>query len=248
MPIERDAWAWLQYALSIIAATTAIVVFLTWAAELRRRPEILFQWRLSPDGDPAHLAIWLPGQVPKIGPGQPLLVEAAIQNTGDKAGRDTLINFVAPDCFELHQRGRPEVEPLPAVNDTAGLPPGNRVVFSAPRAEPWTPVNWYLYQYRLQYVAADQRDQPLLVRLLFDVSDSRFNSRGRRWLPSIVPPLEFQGAPAGAPWPPLPARRRTVRWARAEPRDQVACLPGNRRDVRELMVMPADPSGRPLAS
>jgi hypothetical protein len=133
---------------------------------------------------PGHLA---PDQVPKIKAGQPFLVEAAIQNTGDKAGRDTLINFVAPDCFELRQRGRPEAEPLPGVNDTAGLPPANRVVFFAPRAEPWTPVNWYL-------------------------------------------------------WPPLPSRRRTVRRARAEPRGQVACLPGSRRDVRDVMVMPVEGS------
>jgi hypothetical protein len=214
--VARDTWDWLLHAVTAVAAVTAIVVFLAWAAELRRRPEILFQWKFSPDGDPAHLAIWPPDKVPEIKATQPFLVEAAIQNTGDKAGRDTLINFVAPDCFELRQRGRPEVEPLHAGNDTAGLPPDHRVVFIAPRAEPWTPVNWYLTQHRLQYLEPDQCDRPLPIRLLFDVSDSRFNSRGWRWLPSIVPTLEFQGAPVGTPWPPTPSRRRTVRWARAE--------------------------------
>jgi hypothetical protein len=241
--VARDTWDWLLHAVTAVAAVTAIVVFLAWAAELRRRPEILFQWKFSPDGDPAHLAIWPPDKVPEIKATQPFLVEAAIQNTGDKAGRDTLINFVAPDCFELRQRGRPEVEPLHAGNDTAGLPPDHRVVFIAPRAEPWTPVNWYLTQHRLQYLEPDQCDRPLPIRLLFDVSDSRFNSRGWRWLPSIVPTLEFQGAPVGTPWPPTPSRRRTVRWARAEPRGRVVCLPGNRRDIRDLLVMPAE--GRP---
>jgi len=236
---ERDVWDWLLYAVTALAAVTAIVVFSTWAAELRRRPEIRFYWRLSPDGDPAHLAIWPPDEVPKIKVTQPFLVEAAIQNTGDKAGRDTLINFVAPDCFDLRQIEAPEDEPLRAGNDTVGLPPDNRVVFVAVRAEPWTPANWHMRHYRLEYVA-DQPDQPLRFRLLFTVSDSRFNSRGRRWLPSIVPPLESRGAPLGAPWPPVPAKRRTVRWARAEPRGRVACLPGERSDIRDVTVMPAE--------
>jgi hypothetical protein len=113
------------------------------------------------------------------------------------------------------------------------------VLFFASRPDPWTPVNWFLCQYRLRFIAADQLEEPLRVRLLFDVSDSRFNSRGRRWLPSIVPTLEFQGAPVEAPWPPAPSRRRMIRWARAEPRGRVACLPGNRRDVRDLLVLPA---------
>jgi hypothetical protein len=237
--VERDVWDWLLYAVTAVAAVTAIVVFLGWAAELRRRPEIKFQWRLSPDGDPAQLAIWPPVEVPEIRPGQPLLVEAAILNTGDKAGRDALINFVAPDCFDLRQCEAPAVEPRHAGNDTVGLPPDHRVLFFAVRAEPWTPANWFMRHYRLQYVA-DQPDQALRLRLLFTVSDSRFNSRGRRLLPSIVPPLESRGAPLGAPWPPMPSKRRTVRWARAEPRGRVACLPGERSDVRDLIVLPAD--------
>jgi hypothetical protein len=167
--VDRDAWAWAQYTVSVTAATTGIVVFLSWALERRRRPEILFHWRFSPDGDPAHLAIWPPDQVPEIKATQPFLVEAGIQNTGDKAGRDTLINFVVPDGFDLRQRSEPEVGPYRGINDTAGLPPENRVVFFVPPAEPWTPVNWFLYQYRLRYSAADRRDGPLRVRLLLDV-------------------------------------------------------------------------------
>jgi hypothetical protein len=190
-----------------------------------------------------HVAAAAAPVVPEVKAGQPLLVDVAIQNTGDMAGGDTLINFVVPDCFELRQRRKPEEEPLVAGNDTAGLPPDNRVAFFVHRPDTWTPVNWQLYHYRLRYLAADQLDRPLPVRLLFDVSDSRFNSRGRRWLPSTLPPLEFQGAPVGAPWPPRPSRRRTMRWARAEPRGWVACLPGNRRDVRDLIVLPEKPAG-----
>ncbi len=247
--VERDGWDWLLYALSVIAATTAIILFLPWALERRRRPEARFLWKFSPDGDPTKLTIWPPDHVPEIDPAQPFLVEAAIQNTGDKAGGDTLINFVAPDCFDLRQLGKPETEHLTATNDTAGLPPDHRVVFAAPRPEPWTPGNWYLWQYRLQYSTANQCDRPFMVRLLFDVSDSRFNSHGRRWLPGLLRPLEPQGASAGTPWPPVPTRRRwwkaagRIRWVRAEPHGRVVCSPGNRRDVRDLTMMPSQGGG-----
>lgn len=130
--------------------------------------------------------------MPEVQAGQPLLVDVAIQNTGDMAGGNTLINFVVPDCFELRQRRKPEEEPLVAGNDTAGLPPDNRVAFFVHRPDTWTPVNWQLYQYRLRYLAANQLDRPLQVRLLFDVSDSHFNSRGRRWLPSTLHPWSFR--------------------------------------------------------
>jgi hypothetical protein len=162
------------------------------------------------------------------------------QNTGDKAGTDTLVNFVVPDCFDLRQHGKPDAEPLHAGNDTAGLPPESRVVFFAPRAEPWTPANWFLWHYEMRYLATRQCEEPVRVRLLFDVSDSRFNARGRRWLPSLVPPLEFRGTPAGTPWPPEPKLYWKIRRVRPMPRGRVVCMPGNRRDIRELIVMPAE--------
>ena len=131
-------------------------------------------------------------------------------DAGDKAGHDTLINFVASDRFDLHQVETPDGKPAPSGNATAGLPPDTRVVFFAPRAAPWAPPNWQMRHYRLRYVA-DSPVQPLRFRLLFTVSDSRFNRSGRRWLPSLVPPSESQGAPVGTPWPPKRSSRRTIR-------------------------------------
>jgi hypothetical protein len=244
--VERDGWDWLLYILSVIAALTAIIAFSVWVSELRRRPEVGFHWGFSADGDPAKLSLWPEDYVPEIDPTQPFLVQTAILNRGDKAGGDTLINFVAPDCFDLHQPGNPEAKHLTSRNSTAGLPPEYRVVFAAPRAEPWTPGNWYMWHYRLQYSSTQQCDRPLRIRLLFEVSDSRFNSRGRRWLPSVLPPPEPQDAPAGTPWPPEPTMPRwrralwRIRYVRAEPHDRVVCSPGDRRDIRDLILMPAE--------
>ena len=69
--VERDGWDWLLYALSLAAAVTAIVLFLPWALERRRRPEVGFHWKFSPDGDPANLTPWSAGYVPEIDPTQP---------------------------------------------------------------------------------------------------------------------------------------------------------------------------------
>src|SRR6266542_2309950 len=132
--VERDGWDWFFYALSVAATITAIIAFSVWALELRRRPEVQFRWRFSPDGDPANLTLWQSDHVPEVSPRRPFLVETAIQNTGDRAGNDTLVNFVAPDCFDLRQDNKPEAEPAGAGNDTAGLPPEYRVVFFASHA------------------------------------------------------------------------------------------------------------------
>jgi hypothetical protein len=43
--VERDGWDWFLYALSVTAAVTAIIAFLIWALELRRRPEVGFLWK-----------------------------------------------------------------------------------------------------------------------------------------------------------------------------------------------------------
>jgi len=242
--VERDGWDWLLYGLSVIATVTATIAFSVWALELRRRPEIRFQWRFSPDGDPAKLDLWQPDYVPEVSPAQAFLVEVAIQNTGDKASSGTLLNFVVPTCFDLRQDSKPEAKPYVAKNDTAGLPPENDVVFFAPQVELWTPGNWFFTKYRLRYSGDGQHDQPVQVRLLLDVSDSRFNGRGQRWLPSILPPSAIYGASAGMPWPPASMKHKgritawRIGWARSEPHERVLCWPADRRDIRDLTVMP----------
>jgi hypothetical protein len=241
--LGRDVWDWLLYAVTAVAAIAAIIAFLPWAAERRRRPEVRILWSLSTDSDSAHMVTWGPDEVPEVKAREPFLVGAAIQNTGDKASTDTLINFVVPDCFELCQSASQE-EPARSANETAGLPPDFRVVFFAPRPGLWAPANFHLLHYRLRY-AGPQRDEPLKVRLLFRVSDGRFNGSGRRLLPSIVPILENVDAAVGTPWPPEPARRRRIRRARAEPHGRVVCLPGERSDVRDVIVLPDEEGPEP---
>jgi hypothetical protein len=126
---SRDGWDWLQFWVTFVATVTGLIVFIPWALERRRRPEARFHWRISTKNDSSKMEIWPSGYVPEIGWGQMFLVETAIQNVGDAAGKDTLVNFVVPACIELSSYEKPDVKPSVAVGDkTAGLPPTYAVV------------------------------------------------------------------------------------------------------------------------
>ena len=236
--VERDLWDWYLYAASLCAAITAIVLFLPWALERRRRPEVRIDWALSLDGDPAKLEDWPANYIPQIIPGQAIYVRVAVHNVGDRASEAALTNFVVPACFDLRRYSDLEAKPDFSGNPTAGLPPDYRVAYFALGLEPWAPGNSFIYPYRLAYASSSNQDEPLRTRLLFDIADSRFNRSGRRWLPSLLPPLELGHAHAGEPWPPRSQRPRP-QLAQAQPRGRVACTRGNRRDVRDLYVLPA---------
>jgi hypothetical protein len=92
--VERDLWDWYLYAASLCAAITAIVLFLPWALERRRRPEVRIDWALSLDGDPAKLEDWPADYIPQIIPGQAIYVRVAVHNVGDRASEAALTNFV----------------------------------------------------------------------------------------------------------------------------------------------------------
>jgi hypothetical protein len=236
--VERDLWDWYLYAASVLAAITAIVLFLPWALERRRRPEGRIDWALSMDGDPAKLEGWPADYVPRIIPGQAVYVRVAVHNVGDRASEAALTNFIVPACFDLRRYTDLEAKAIFSGNPTAGLPPDYRVAYFALGLEPWTPGNSFLYPYRLTYSTSSNQDQPLRTRLLFDIADSRFNRSGRRWLPSLLPPLELSHAHAGEPWPPR-SRWLQPQRVRAQPPGRVACTRGNRRDVRDLIVLSA---------
>lgn len=46
---ERDAWDWLLFGLSVLAALSAVIALWTWWTRLRRIPEVEFHWE-KPDG------------------------------------------------------------------------------------------------------------------------------------------------------------------------------------------------------
>jgi hypothetical protein len=245
--VARDGWAWAQWGLSILAGITGFVVFVPWALERRRRPETRFQWKVSQSGNAADLVLWDAVDAPEVPANQIVLLEAAIQNVGDRPGEDGLINFVVPDCLRLVSVNNPDRKVIVSTNPTAGLPPEHRVHFFAPTTGPWSPGDWVSLHYSLEHVDPDQLRKPLRIRLLFSVSDTRFNESGRRWLPSLVRHFDIESAPAGRPWPPGSETsawrrfRRYIRWVRPMPRGRVYCTRGERSDTRDIIFMPVQP-------
>jgi hypothetical protein len=142
--VDRDFWDWLLYVVSFLAAVTAIVLFLPWALERRRRPEIGYSFRFSETGRPEDLRDWFHPETIQISPGRTVLIETAIQNVGDRSGELTLLNFVLPDMFTLEMDNSTSVKATRTKNFTAGLPPDWGICYCAPSAPNWTPGNWFV--------------------------------------------------------------------------------------------------------
>jgi hypothetical protein len=243
--VDRDTWSWIQIGFALLAGITGFIVFVPWALERRRRPEARFMWKISPNEDPSELSIWLPEYVPEISRNRPVVIEAAVQNVGDRPADDGLMNFVVPNCFELCIRNESPTRAIAAIHITAGLPPEHRILYRDQQMGSWAPGIWTARQYLVKYTATDAATEPLRVRLLFTVAADRFNAAGFRWLPSIVRPIEPVFASAGTQWPPRADGRiwvrlfkGRIRWIRVMPRGRIACSPGNREDVRDLIVLP----------
>jgi len=247
--VARDSWAWLQYGLSILAGLTGLIVFVPWALERRRRPETRFQWKVSQSGEAAGLDLWDGEDVPEVPADQVVLVEAAIQNVGDRPGEDGLINFVVPDCLRLVSVNNPDRKVIVATNLTAGLAPEHRVHFFAPTTGAWSPGDWVSLHHSLELVDPEALEDPLRIRLLFCVSDTRFNESGKRWLPSFIRHFDVGNAPAGTPWPPRTEASAwrafvgQVRWVHSMPHGRVYRTRGERQDTRDIVFMPIRPKG-----
>ena len=236
--VQKDFWDWMLYATSLLAALIAIFLFLPWALDRRRRPEVRISFRIAESGRPEDLRDWSHAETPDIAAGQAILIEAAIQNVGDAPGVSTLTNFVVPELFLLRCVDSASVKSTVTLNYTAGLPPDYRIRYCAPGAPTWTPGNWFAVRYELTPQPAALEKVRTKARVLFTVGDPGFNRSGGRWLPTLAAPTEPLTAHAGVAWPPRPSSWRShLRRVRAEPFRRVLCVRGGREDVRDLVVV-----------
>jgi hypothetical protein len=222
--------------LSVLAAFAAIFLFLPWALDRRRRPEARFLWKISGEGNSG--VSWSPCDAQPIQPGQRYEVSVGIQNIGDRAPENALINFVVPDCLTLENANSPEQRAAPSENETAGMAPLHRVLFLTPSLpSSWTPGNFFLYRFTISYADDSALALPVELRLLFAIADARFNATGKRWLPSLVSAVRPAYSPAGSPWPPTVAKRRR-RLKLITAGSDVLCTRGERQVVRDVEVRP----------
>lgn len=224
-----------------------IFLVLPWALERRRRPEVDVLWEISMSVSPEDLRHWEPDQTIELKPGQQVLVAASIRNVGDRQGDSTQINLVVPKILgigmELEDATR--VEPMDSRNGTAGIPPSFAVKYLNILIPSWTPGNWFSIQFRLwvpdEFKAVADTD----ARILFAISDLRFNGTGRRWLPSLLSKEQTLASPAGTVWPPRARTvwKRTPQWVHAQPNGRVLCRTGERQDIRDVRVTASGMTG-----
>jgi hypothetical protein len=233
----RDGWDWLTFWLTIVGATTATILFWSWTLERRRRPEARIVWFHAEDCQAGSLREWSETDIPRLGTGETLLVRAAMRNIGDAIAESVLTNFVAATCLTLTDHDARQAVPASAGNLIAGLPPDNSVTYFG-KATTLAGGDWLIRDYLIERKPNTSAGK---ARVLFDLSCPRFNARGRRWLPSFVfrpgDEEEFVAA-AGTKWPPAHAMRRWPRCIHAMPRKRVVCMPGGRRDVRDIDLTP----------
>ena len=181
-------WWAVDLAFGVLASTTAVVAFIYWILEQRRRPEVRFLWKYSTSGSVDDLAIWEPQHRALIRPGSTLLVEASVLNVGDASADRAMTNFVAPVTFNLLAvTGKPPATPtvvggapIAFISQTFDLPPGE----------------WRLQRFKL--TSLDTDDQ---THLTFKFANSRLNSSGGRLLWSRLVAVQEPEHSWSKPWP-----------------------------------------------
>jgi hypothetical protein len=173
--------------------------------------------------------------VPEISPGSTIVVEASVLNVGDATATAAQSNFVVPESIELTSLTADRPARF-SHSRTSGQAPGHGVYFVAAKFV-LPPGDWQLQRFQLRI----PDDPGVDLRLLFLLSEGRFNVTGRRYLPSRLTDGDMPAAPFGTAWPP---DGESIRWwhraawrrARAQPEGRLLCRRGVRADVRDLRV------------
>jgi hypothetical protein len=225
--------------LGAAASAIALVGFLPWALQQRRRPEAMFQWLISTSGE-RDLRWWLADDVPEVEAGATIIVEASIANGGDAGALSSRTNFLIPEYIAL--RGlRADAEPARFTTDGAIEDPFMaRYVASTFDLRPNLA---HIQRFELTLPPGAPAGD---VRLVMTFAHERLNPTGRRRLPVLRAEYGGPTSKAGEKWPPVGSSRRW--WSRhawhrptAQPRGRILCGRGYRADVRDFRITAKEP-------
>lgn len=164
-----------------IAGVTAIVVFIQWALQLRRRPEVAIRWAWDIRGAGGNFDNhpWEVGHSLVTGPRQILEFRIAFENTGDALGEHTSYNLCAPRAFTMSFPSSPR--------STARIFQGVSNRYTGPCTVlsedefVWMPGSFRVIFFTLEIPAYEGE-----FTLYFEVQSDRLNATGHRWMPSMV--------------------------------------------------------------
>jgi hypothetical protein len=234
---NRDGWDWLLYGFALVASAVALISFVSWLVEQNKRPELWFSWADS------SRETWASDHVVELPLNQEVELRVALLNVGRASGPPTMINLVVPDFVQitrLHRDGSRKKQ-LESENAIAGVATrGNKVNFLDDSIS-MAPDMYWLYPFLLTVTQQPESEGPFTI--LAELSNDRFNARGRRRLPSHFG-YKLPGWEPGTQWPgtrlSLKARLRFWdRWRRvvAHPQGRIRCESGTRSDIRQFEVI-----------
>lgn len=264
-PASHGPWDVALLVLATIAAVGAAVGVWAWVVQLRKTPEVRFQW-YRPDGTE-----WEPDDDPlPLIANQTFRLNFAITNVGTGAADGAIVNVLGPHFVNLHATDKRDDHVLPNYDSGDPVisdPPDNRIRWMAMRVYEFYPTLPVMVEVGVTF----DHGQPLLGHpYFFAVSFEAvgLSASGNRLWPSWAHRVQGEGLQSlqhltSKPWWPnrlhwgvedfwgqseFPGRRyrRSLRRIRALPHGHVRSGPGKRQDRRSFILRAPAPSPYPL--
>jgi hypothetical protein len=211
-----------------VAAITAIVVFIQWALQLRRRPEVAIRWAWDVYGGfgafDQHQ--WGPDRDLVVAPRQHLEFRISFENIGDAVSEHTVYNVCAPTAFTMTLPSSWPPYPDPG---TAKLSQGASNRMTGPCTFAFDDFVWMSGTHQLVFFHLEMPLTEGEWPLFLEIQSDRFNATGHRWLPSLVKRRDATGSDRSK-WP-----RRLPGIIRRAPHTVEASL-GTRSEHRKIVV------------
>lgn len=213
--MKRDLWDWLVIASTVFAAGGVWFAISQW----RRHPEVEIEWSLNGNA-------WSASDSHTMAVDDKAKIEIHLHNVGDATGEATITNFIAADCFSLQDTKRPENKSIPSGNRRAGKLTEHQVTYLKAERRFFPDLHWgFEYELQLKKLVEGTHE------ILFQVDDERFNSSGKRWLPSRTYSLK-----------PDSGKASQCRWIRSLPKGEIECRMNSRMSVRQCRVEGTNPA------
>lgn len=213
---------------TVIAALGAVATALSvgfGAIQLRRRPEVEVRWYWDDD-------LWDPDDIKSIGPNEGHKLGVVARNVGDATGYTTKMNLIAADVFRLNIGA---TLGQPSGNAIAGRHTNNAVTYLARDTIFTINFTWII---NCGFAMSRNGIHDQVHEVVFIIEDDRFNSSGKRWLPTLTRSLDEHAA-VGRKWRRIGARPGTPRRKEVKVGKNVGtvvCGPGYRRATRRVRI------------
>ena len=228
---ERDAWDWLLFGLSVLAAASALVALWTWWTRLRRVPEVGFHWEKS-DG-----TSWAPDEKVVIRRDSTNDFRVILHNVGAAAASLVVINVIVPRFLELSSSDRDGKIRMPhrSTEVAVDCPPDDEVWFIVARTEEFVPGIALIVRFSVKVPTDLPTDAYDSFFFAVSAESEGFTRSGHMRIPSfgVAAHPDFW---SNRDWPGRSYPWWPPRQIKTEPQGSVRIGPGRRIDRRKVKI------------